>query len=209
MRQSGGMNGTLILTQAHGSLRGTGRHGRARSADLRVREPLIKSSVRAEPVEARKQELAGIVPFNTAQDKLRCAQGERYLFRASLGVLRRPRPRPPHPHPRPPLEGEGMSHQDGLIWARPPHRACPRVSGGQTSVSPPAEPGAYLSELLRWQKNCGLLAAQCRAGSSVASRFSSSQKRVNSSRRRPMLTLAGTLMVMFMENIGVPVCAAA
>ena len=84
MRQSGGMNGALILTRAHGSLRGAGRHGKARVADLRVREPLIKSSVRPEPVEARKQELAGIVPFDSAQDRLRRAQGERYLFRGSF-----------------------------------------------------------------------------------------------------------------------------
>jgi len=37
--------------------------------------------------KARKQELEGIVPFDSAQDRLRRAQGERYLFRGSLECL--------------------------------------------------------------------------------------------------------------------------
>src|SRR4030067_734396 len=45
---------------------------------------------------------------------------------------------PPSPSP---FQGEGNT------FLRPSHRACPRESGGQTSVSPPAEPGGYLCEL--------------------------------------------------------------
>ncbi len=113
------------------------------------------------------------------------------------------------PSRKPPCAGSAiqtLGERDPLIPSRVAQCGKIRpISTPSPSTPPSTEPGQKRGLATRARAT---IVQEGRAGSRVASTLSSSQKSINSSRNRPMCRSAGTLTVIVIENIGVPVWAA-